>query len=52
MGESAFQRKEFFALCPNENSWQIDAMNAKRKLQVLVILQLASGILVQAMEFA
>jgi len=27
-------------------------MNAKRKFQVFVILLLASGILVQAMEFA
>ena len=50
--EGAFQHKEFFALCPSENSWQIDAMNAKRKFQVFVILLLASGILVQAMEFA
>ena len=48
----AFQHKEFFALCPSENSWQIDAMNAKRKFQVFVILLLASGILVRAMEFA
>lgn len=37
----AFQHKEFFALCPSENSWQIDAMNAKRKFQVFVILLLA-----------
>jgi hypothetical protein len=50
--EGAFQHKEFFALCPSENSWQIDAMNAKRKFQVFVILLLARGILVQAMEFA
>ena len=50
--EGAFQHKEFFALCPSQNSWQIDAMNAKRKFQVFVILLLASGILVQAMEFA
>jgi hypothetical protein len=31
----------WFALCPSENSWQIDAMNAKRKFQVFVILLLA-----------
>jgi hypothetical protein len=39
--KDAFQHKEFFALCPGENSWQIDAMNAKRKFQVFVILLLA-----------
>jgi len=48
----AFQPREFFALCPAENSWQIEAMNAKRKFPEFVILLLASGILVQAMEFA
>jgi len=37
--EGAFQHKEFFALCPSENSWQIDAMNAKRKFQVFVLLR-------------
>ncbi len=35
--EGAFQQKEFFALGPCENNWQIDAMNAKRKFQVFVI---------------
>src|SRR5437016_3553237 len=31
--EGAFQHKEFFTLCPGENSWQIDTMNAKPKFQ-------------------
>jgi hypothetical protein len=51
-GKVPFQPKEFFALCPSENSWQIGAMNAKRKFPVFVILLLARRILVQAMEFA
>jgi hypothetical protein len=33
--DGAFQHKEFFALCPSENSWQIDAMNANRKCRSL-----------------
>src|SRR4029434_11330820 len=36
--EGAFQHKEFFALCPSENSWQIDAMKPKRKFQVILLL--------------
>ena len=33
----AFQDKGFFALGPSENSWQIDAMNAKSKFQRFVL---------------
>ena len=38
--EGAFQHKEFFGLCPSGNNWQIDAVNAKRKFQVFMILLL------------
>ena len=33
--EGAFQRQKFFALCPGENRWQIDAMSAERNSRCL-----------------